>query len=348
MPGKKEHTSKRKKEHLEICLKKEVSFKTKTTGFDKYEFEHYAPTEVVFDKINLESDFFGKRITFPFLISCMTGGTYESTDINSHLAAAAKELNIPIGAGSQRQALENKEFFKSFQIIRKKAGNVPVLGNIGAAQIAAADNPKEMILKLADMIEADAIVVHLNPLQELFQKHGDTNFSGLMESLAKICSEVSIPVIVKEVGAGISGTAAQKLLEAGVKGIDVAGAGGTSWSAVEMIRNKNYDEYFREWGLPTTYCLNEVKKLKKNYNFTLISSGGINSGIEVAKSLALGADMAASARIILKEVVENGTGGVVDLIKNWFITVRKVMYLTGADNLQSLARVKLIKTEDIY
>jgi isopentenyl-diphosphate delta-isomerase len=348
MSGKKENTSNRKKGHLEICLNKDVSFKNKSNGFDKYEFEHCAVTEVNINNIDFTSKFFNKTISYPFLISCMTGGTYAAIDINAQLASAARELNIPIGVGSQRHTLESKDFHKSFDVIRKEAGNVPVLGNIGAAQIAAEKEPNKIIEKLAEVIQADAMVIHLNPLQELFQKEGETNFTGLLKSVEKICSSVSIPVIVKEVGAGISGYAAEKLLQAGVKGIDVAGAGGTSWSAVEMERNKNNDDYFKEWGIPTTQCIKQVKKLKKDYSFTLIASGGINSGIETAKSLALGADMAASARIILKEVVENGSKGVVDLIKNWFITVRKVMYLTGAQNLDEFSRVKLIKTEDLY
>jgi isopentenyl-diphosphate Delta-isomerase len=348
MSQKKENTSKRKKGHIEICLNKDVSFKNKTNGLDKYEFEHCAVTEVNIDKIDFQTDFFNKRISFPFIISCMTGGHYTATDINTQLAIAAKELNIPIGVGSQRQVLENKEFLKSYKVIRKKAGTVPVLGNIGAAQIVSEKEPNVLIEKLASMIEADAMVIHLNPLQELFQKNGETNFAGLIKSVEKICRAVTIPVIIKEVGSGISGSAAALLLNAGVKGIDVAGAGGTSWWAVEMIRNKNNDDYFREWGLPVSYCIKQVKKLKKEFDFTLIASGGINSGIEVAKSLALGADMTASARKILKEVVENGAEGVVDLINNWFITVRNVMYLTGAHDLDAFSRVKLIKSEDMY
>lgn len=348
MPQKRENTSERKKEHLQICIKRDVSFKTKSNGFENYEFEHYALTEVEIDKIDFKTVFFGKKVNYPFIISCMTGGTEKSVSINRYLAEAAKELNIPIGVGSQRQALEDRKHLDSFKVIRKEAGNVPVLGNIGGAEIASAEKPADLIKKLIEMIEADAMVIHLNPLQELFQKDGDPSFKGLLKAIEKTCSSIEIPVIVKEVGAGISAAAAEKLIETGVKGIDVAGAGGTNWAAVEMIRNKNNDPYFREWGIPTSYCIKEINKLKKRRSFTLIASGGINTGIDAAKSLALGADYTASARIILQSAVEKKAEGVVDLVKNWFSAVSKVMYLTGAGNLREFAKVKLIKREDFF
>lgn len=348
MPGSKENTSKRKKEHLEICLKKDVSFKYKTNGLDKYEFEHNALTETDINKIDLSSKFLQCRINYPFLISCMTGGTYESVNINKQLALAAERLNIPIGVGSQRQALENKEFINSFKVIREYAGNVPVLGNIGAAQVAESVNPAGLIDNLAKMIDADAVVIHLNPLQELFQKAPLPNFKGLLKAIEKACAKSKVPVIVKEVGAGISASAALKLINAGVKAIDVAGAGGTNWAAVEMIRNKNNNEYFKDWGLTTSYCIKEIAPLKKKHKFTLIASGGISSGADIAKSIALGADMAASANVLLKRAAADGADGVVELIEEWFNDVKKIMFLTGADNLKELSKVKLIKKEEMY
>lgn len=347
MPGKREETSVRKKEHIDICLNKDVAFKGRTNGFDKYEFLHSAVTEVEIEKIDFTTTFLSRKISYPFLISCMTGGTYDSVNINRELAEAAGELNIPVGVGSQRQALENDNHIKSFQIIRETAGNVPVLGNIGARQIILEKNPADLINRLAEMISADAVVIHLNPLQELFQKNGETSFKGLIKAIEKGCRGAEVPVIAKEVGSGISGQAASKLLNAGIKGIDVAGAGGTSWSAVEMIRNRNRDEYFWDWGLPTSYCIKEVSKLKKKHRFELIASGGINSGVDAAKALALGADMTASARIILQEAVKTGSKGVVNLIENWFNTVRKIMYLTGAGDLKSLKDNRLFIKEDL-
>ncbi|MCK5088188.1 MAG: type 2 isopentenyl-diphosphate Delta-isomerase, partial [Melioribacteraceae bacterium] len=240
-------TSDRKKEHIELCLHSDVSFR-KSTGLENYEFTHNAITEIEIDKINFESEFLGKQISFPFLISSMTGGTGEAFELNERLAIAANELNIPIGVGSQRQALENDTHLESYKVIRKYASNVPVLSNIGGAQISKL---KELssIKRIIDMVEADAVIIHLNPLQELLQKEGETNFSGLLDNIEKLKKYITKPVIIKEVGSGISKEVAEKLLNVGVDGIDVAGAGGTSWAAVELIRNKiNDDNYFRDWG----------------------------------------------------------------------------------------------------
>lgn len=340
-------TSQRKKDHIDLCLNEDVEFKSKTNGFEKYDFLHNALAEVSYDEITLKSKFFGNKIKYPFLISCMTGGTIEAESINAKLAVAANQLGIPIGVGSQRQALENTEFHESFKIIRKNAPEVPVLGNIGAAQVAAL-NDVSKIQMLADLIEADAMVIHINPLQELIQKKGEPDFSGLLKNIEKITKKIKIPVIAKEVGAGINKSAAKKLLEAGVRGIDVAGAGGTSWSGVEYLRNKENENQFWDWGIPTTYCIKDVKKLKKSHYFTLIASGGISSGEEIAKSIALGADLAASARPILLAVTSGGVEGVVNQIDSWFETVKKIMYLTGAKNIDNLKKVKIIRKEELY
>lgn len=337
----------RKKEHIELCLSNEVKFE-KTNGFENYDFEHYAITEVEFDKIDFSTKFFGKKIGYPFLISCMTGGTKEAERINERLAIAAKELNIPIGVGSQRQALENNEHHFTYKVVKQNAGNVPILGNIGAAQVASSKNPVAEIKFLIDLVEADAMVIHVNPLQELLQLEGETNFKNLLKNLEKLSTKISIPLIVKEVGSGISKRAAKKLLEVGVKGIDVAGAGGTSWAAVELKRSNQEDHFFKEWGLPTSYCVRTVSELKKDFDFTLIGSGGISNGVDIAKALALGADLSASARTILQEVMKNGVDGVVQLIKLWFLTVKKIMYLTGCNNIKKLNQIGLKRKEELF
>lgn len=340
-------TSKRKKEHIEICLTDEIAY-NKENGFDNYEFPHNAITEIDFNNLDLSVKFFNKKISFPFLISCMTGGTTEAEKINEKLAIAAAELNIPIGVGSQRQALEDKSLHSTYKVIRKNGKNIPVLGNIGAAQVAKSQNIVYDFNLLIDLIEADAMVVHLNPLQELFQKEGETNFKGLLKNLEIAASKIKVPIVVKEVGSGINKKVASKLLEIGIKGIDVAGSGGTSWAAVEMYRNKKFDEFFREWGMPTSYCVKNVSKLKKKYNFLLISSGGINNGIDIAKSISMGADLAAAARIILQEVMSNEIEGVVNLLNDWFLIVKKIMYLTGCQKIKDLQKVKLIKKSELY
>jgi isopentenyl-diphosphate Delta-isomerase len=340
-------TSKRKKEHIELCLTQDVAFKNKTSGFEKYDFLHYAITEVDINKINFETKFLKKKISFPFLISCMTGGVDAAESINARLSVAANELNIALGVGSQRQALENKNFHDTYKVIRKNAPNIPILGNIGAAQIAKIKS-FEKVQYLADLIEADAMTIHLNPAQELMQPEGDILLKGLLKNIKKLVKTLSVPVLVKEVGSGISKESAKKLLDCGVSGIDVAGAGGTSWTGVEILRNQNSSIDFWDWGLSTSYCIKKVNELKKKYKFTLIGSGGINSGIEAAKALALGADTVASARIILQELNKNDTEGVVGLINGWFNTIRKIMYLTGSGSLQEFRKNKIVEKENLY
>ncbi len=347
MPDSVNQTSVRKKEHIELCLTDKVVFNSKTNGFDKYEFVHNAVTEVDISKISFNTKLFTIKIDYPFLISCMTGGTDEAEKINERLAFIAEELKIPIGVGSQRQAIEDKNHHNSYQVIRKTAKSVPVFGNIGAAQLVQSKNLKD-ILSLIDMLEADAFVVHLNPLQELLQKEGEPYFVGLLNKLEKLIYKSNVPVIVKEVGAGISREAAIKLLNTGVKGIDVAGAGGTSWAAVELLRNKSTENDFWDWGLPTSYCLKEIYPLKKKFNFTLIGSGGINSADDLAKAFALGSDIAASARIILQTLMKEDEDAVKKLIVNWFQYLKRIMYLTGSQNLSQLKKNKLIKKEFLF
>ncbi|MCL6100527.1 MAG: alpha-hydroxy-acid oxidizing protein [Bacteroidetes bacterium] len=211
----KSKTAQRKAEHIKLCLTDDVQYETKTNGLDKYDFEHFAITEIEIDRIDITTKFLGKKISFPFLISCMTGGTKEAERINEKLAIAARELNIPIGVGSQRQALEDKKYHSTYRVIRRNAGRVPVLGNIGAAQVVRSKNIISEISLLVNLIEADAMVVHVNPLQELLQQEGEPDFKGLLKSLSMITKKISVPVIVKEVGSGISKRAAKLLLEAG-------------------------------------------------------------------------------------------------------------------------------------
>jgi isopentenyl-diphosphate delta-isomerase len=340
-------TSKRKKEHLELCITDDVAFKNKSAGFESYEFLHYAITEVDLSRINFETKFFEKKINYPFLISCMTGGIDAAESINAKLSVAANELNIALGVGSQRQALENKSFHHTYKVIRKNAPAIPILGNIGGSQIAGMKSFKS-VQYLVDLIEADGMVVHVNPAQELMQPEGDIFQKGLLKNIKKLVKSLNVPVLVKEVGAGISGLAAKRLLDTGVKGIDVAGAGGTSWSGVEILRsNENKNSEFWDWGLPTSYCIKQVSKLKKNYKFTLIGSGGVNSGFDAAKAFALGADIVASARKILITLNKYKVEGVINLVKDWFEMVRKIMYLTGSSTLRELRKNKLIEKENL-
>ena len=339
-------TSVRKKEHIELCLTDEVVFRSKTNGFDKYDFIHNAISEVDLSKISFQTKIFSKKISYPFLISCMTGGTKEAENINQRLAVIAEKLKIPIGVGSQRQALENKDNHNSYSIIRKTAKSVPVLGNIGAAQLVQSKNLSD-ILSLSEMLEADAFVVHLNPLQELLQPEGEPYFVGLLKKLEKLILKSNVPIVIKEVGSGINKDAAKKLLNVGVSGIDVAGAGGTSWAGVEIMRSKAKNEFW-DWGLPTSYCLKDIYPLKKKYKFTLIGSGGINSANDLAMAFAFGADIVASARIILQTLMKKDEGAVINIILSWFEYLKKVMFLTGSKNLNELRNKKVIKKEELF
>ncbi|MHC1738615.1 MAG: type 2 isopentenyl-diphosphate Delta-isomerase [Ignavibacteriaceae bacterium] len=345
-----EETVKRKKEHIELCLTDKVAFRQKTNGFEKYDFIHFAPTEVEMDKIDLTVKFFSKKIDYPVLISCMTGGTEDADNINLKLASAAESLRIPLGLGSLRYALETNKFDDILTRIRDAAPSVPLLGNIGAAQILDEKviTRLEEFIKLADL---DLFVVHLNPLQELMQKEGEPNFKGLMKALRNLVKELSVPVIIKEVGSGISRGAAEELLYNGAKGIDVAGAGGTSWAGVEILRSQSQSDEnavsFWDWGLPTSYCIRKISRLKKDYKFSLIASGGISNEFEIAKALALGADLTASARPVLKALFNGGVPGVFTMIHNQFQGVKKIMFLTGSSSLKELNRSKLILRKNL-
>jgi isopentenyl-diphosphate Delta-isomerase len=340
-------TIQRKKDHIELCLTDDVAFKTKTNGLENYEFEHYAITEVDIKKIDLSTKFFGKTISLPFMISSMTGGTSEAGKINEKLAIVANSLNIPIGLGSQRQALEGDSHHSTYKVVRKNAGSVPVLGNIGASQVIQSKDLIGDFKKLSDLIEADALIIHVNILQELVQTEGEPNFCGLLKILEKVIPKLNVPLIVKEVGSGISKRAAKNLLETGVQGIDVAGSGGTSWAAVELMRKHEENTFFNEWGLPTSYCLRTVKELKKDFSFTLIGSGGITNGVDVAKAIALGADVTASARILFQVVIRNDVDDVIKLINEWFVTVKQIMLLTGCHNLKKLKSGILKRKEEL-
>ncbi len=339
--------SSRKGEHIKLSLSDEADYDSVTNGFEYYQFIHHAATEVVISEIDFRTKFFSKNINYPFLISSMTGGAAESIEINERLVQVAKALNIPIGVGSQRRSLLDNKFDESYKSIRKFGGDIPILGNIGAAQIVKSQNIIDDINYLVDLIEADAMVIHLNPLQELLQPEGEPNFSGLLKKIEKITTKVKIPIIVKEVGAGIDLDSAIKLLNAGVRGIDVAGAGGTNWAKIELMRSGN-DSFLSQWGNPTSYCLRRIQKLKKNYKFVLISSGGLRKSIDFAKSYALGADFTAAAKLILKLIIDKNEEAAVNFIKSLFEDIKKVMFLTGSRKLSDLRKNKLINISEFH
>ena len=347
---KKRTTTSRKRDHVELTVKKNVSFKAKTTGFEEWEFVHNALPEINLSDIDTSTTFLGKKLSFPFLISCMTGGYPEAEKINRQLAEVCEEYHLAMGVGSQRQAMEDRTYHRSFSTARTSAPSIPLIGNIGAPEVAMMKDISA-IQKLADLIGADAFAVHLNPLQEFLQPEGNTNFRGVLNGIEKLVKGLSIPVIVKEIGAGISFDVAKRLTNVGVRYIDVAGAGGTSWAGVEILRRKDNEDVdwnpFWDWGIRTTDVLQEVVQLKNNFpELRIISSGGISNGIECAQSIALGADMTASARPMLKALISGGKKELRKKIEQIILECKGAMFLIGISSVKKLQFTKALRRKD--
>ncbi|MGM7702543.1 type 2 isopentenyl-diphosphate Delta-isomerase [Pseudalkalibacillus sp. Hm43] len=300
-------TSKRKSEHIDIVLNEEVTAKSVTTGFDDFQFRHLALPEIDFSEIGLETEFLSKPLKTPFLISSMTGGTEVAWKINRTLAAVAEERGWAMGTGSIRSAIENEETAYTFNV-REYAPTIPIIANLGAVQFNYGYGI-DQCRKAVELAEADALVLHLNSLQEIFQPEGDTNFKGLLPKIEQVCKELDVPVGIKEVGWGISSELAKEMYDIGISFVDVAGAGGTTWSQVEKYRNKTDSmkrraaETFREWGIPTTRCIREISA--RVPECTLIGSGGLRNGLDAAKAIALGADAVGFGRSVLQSAVES-------------------------------------------
>lgn len=296
-------TENRKADHIRICLEEDVSGVGIGAGFDRYRFMHQALPEINLRDVDTSTSIWGKQLKFPLLISSMTGGAPRAAEINRNLALAAQELGIAMGVGSQRAALEHPELASTYQV-RQYAPDIPLFANIGAVQLNYSYGPDEC-RRAVDMIEADALILHLNALQEAVQPEGDTDFEGLARKIETVCRSLGAPVIVKEVGWGISRRAAHILWDAGVAAIDVAGAGGTSWSQVELYRiptehGRLVAEAFAGWGIPTVESLKLVRDAGMPHDGRLFASGGVRNGIDVAKCIALGADVVGMARPFLK------------------------------------------------
>jgi isopentenyl-diphosphate delta-isomerase len=327
----------RKKDHVDLTTSGEVDYNI-PAGFEQYYFAHNALPEINVDEVSTEVGFLGRTFSFPLFISSMTGGYTDAGAVNAIIAEFCEKHNLPFGVGSQRVMLEDPETTSSFSIVREKAPNAFIASNIGGAQLVGGLSKKKLNL-LIDSIEADAVIVHLNPLQELMQPEGDRKFKGIEEGIAQLCRDTSLPIIVKETGAGISAEVGRRLLDTGVKVIDVAGAGGTSWAKVENERasNRNPASHFNDWGIPTLKCVTQLADLKDDYNFELIASGGVRSSQHIAKSLCLGADFAASAQPVIKAVVDNGYDGLEQLYQKWHKELVTILTLLGCKTPSQLA-----------
>lgn len=330
----------RKTEHLEINLKKDVS-SSRSNGFEKYAFIHEALPEISLLDVKTETKFLNKTLKIPLIISSMTGGTPKGELINLRLAEAANETGIAMGVGSQRADIEKSDGGK-YSKIREVAPTIPLYANLGAIQLNYGFSVYDC-QKAVDMISADALILHLNPLQEALQPEGQTNFKGLAKKIETVCKTLKIPVIVKEVGWGISGKTSKQLLELGVSAIDVAGAGGTSWSEVEKFRATDDRRYrlaglFKDWGIPTAEAVVQVRKSLPG--IPLIASGGITTGIDMAKAIVLGANIAGIARPFLISANES-TEAVISKILEIKTELQTTMFAIGAGSVKSLTKSKL-------
>lgn len=335
-------TQQRKKEHLELCLDTEAAAGPQGTGLDRYFFLHNALPEIDIAEIDLRSSFLGKPLKAPLLISSMTGGFELARKVNRNLARAAQELGLAMGVGSQRVALEEKSAADSFKV-RELAPDILLLGNLGAVQLNYGYGIEEC-RQAVRMIQADGLILHLNVLQEAVQPEGNRNFRGLTAKIADICRQLEVPVVAKEVGSGISADVAMRLKRAGVRAIDVAGRGGTSWYAVEAKRaarrGRPADLIFSDWGIPTEEALVQVRAATPDLE--IIASGGIRSGLDIAKTIALGANIAAIGQPLLAPALESAKE-VVKFLRGVIYEIKVAMLCVGATDLAGLGKAALMR-----
>lgn len=333
----------RKSDHIQITLNEKVTGESITTGLESFTFIHNALPEIAFDEISIETKFLGFECKTPFLISSMTGGTALAETINRNLAVAAEERGWALALGSTRALLDSDGHPSSF-LMRKYAPSVPIIANLGAVQFNYGYSVEEC-RKIIDITEADMLVLHLNSIQEVIQEKGDTNFKGLLRKIEQLCSTLEVPVGIKEVGWGIDGQTAKSLSEAGVAFIDVAGAGGTSWSQVEKFRAKDpirrvAAEAFSEWGIPTAESIRLVRR--EIGNRPLIASGGMRTGLDGAKTIALGADLVGFGRSILKEATQSPQD-VLEVMEIREMELQMAMFGIGAQTIRELKNTSRLK-----
>jgi isopentenyl-diphosphate delta-isomerase len=337
----------RKSDHLEICLEENVQARHVTTGFEEIHLVHRALPEVERSKIDLSTKVFNHKFSAPIIVESITGGVEKATKINAAIASVVEKLGLGMGVGSQRAAIEDPTLERTFAVAREKAPKAFLMANLGGAQLVRGYGVKEA-RKAVRMLKADALLVHLNPLQEAVQPEGETSYTGLLKKIEEIVQALDVPVIVKETGAGIAAEDAKKLEAIGVAGIDVAGVGGTSWAAVESYRAKQQgDEFhqrlgevFWDWGIPTAASLIETTQCVRT---PVIASGGIRSGVDSAKALALGASLVGMAHPVLDPAF-HGAEEVEKKLRLIIEELRNTMFLVGADSIPKLARAPAIVT----
>jgi isopentenyl-diphosphate delta-isomerase len=336
----------RKSEHIRINLEQDVAFREVSTGLDRYRLLHCALPGFDLKDVDTSIDLLGKHLAAPLIISSMTGGTPEAKSINCRLAVAAQNAGIGMGLGSQRAAIEDPSLADTYRV-RHVAPDILLLANLGAVQLNYGYGLDECRAAV-EMIGADALILHLNPLQEALQPEGNTDFAGLLPKIEAVCRALAVPMVVKEVGWGISEQVARQLADAGVAAIDVAGAGGSSWSQVEMYRagtehRRQVAEAFADWGISTADSLFMVGRGAPN--LPAIASGGIRSGIQIAKAVALGASACGVAGPFLRAADES-TAAAAELVDVLIDQLRVAMFAAGARDIAMLQRTPVLLSED--
>ena len=332
----------RKADHIRINLEEDVAFKALTNGLEQYFFMHCALPELDLATVDTSVRVLGKQLRTPLLISSMTGGTARAQAINRELAAGAQAAGMAMGLGSMRAAIEDRTLEATYQV-RDVAPDILLLANLGAVQLNYGYG-LDQCRRAVDMIAADALILHFNALQEAVQPEGDGNFAGLLGKVEAICRALPVPVVAKEVGWGFSADDARRLAAAGVAAIDVAGAGGTSWSQVEMhraptARHARVAGAFIDWGIPTADSLRYCREAAPG--LPIFASGGIKDGIEAAKCVALGAALVGLAGEFLRAAARDGAAGVVELAETITDELRVAMFCAGAADIPALARTPL-------
>ena len=339
-----QQTENRKLEHIRICLERQVEAHV-PTGFHEITLIHNAVPELNLDEIDVKCSFLGHELQAPVIVTAMTGGHPDALPINQRVAQAVENLGLAMGVGSQRAAIEDAALSDSFKITRETAPTAFLIGNIGAPQLALGYDIKEAETAI-EMLKADALAVHFNAAQEAVQPEGEATFTGVKQALRRLNKELSTPIIAKETGAGLNRDSAQMLINTGVKALDVAGLGGTSWPAVEVERAKDKDamkatlgRWFTDWGIPTAVATYEVAQVAGN--IPIIASGGMRTGIDVAKAIALGAQLGGVALPVLAPAMVDA-GSVQHYLESVILGLKAAMFLVGASTLEELRKAPLI------
>ncbi|MEM9093003.1 MAG: type 2 isopentenyl-diphosphate Delta-isomerase [Cyanobacteria bacterium P01_F01_bin.53] len=343
----------RKADHLRVCLEEDVQSHRITNGLDRYRFTHACLPELHRDEIDISTTFLGKSVATPLLVSSMTGGTEQARLINQRLALTAQRFGLAMGVGSQRVAVENPDLTKTFSV-RQYAPDALIFANLGAVQLNYSYG-LEQCQRAVDWLEADALILHINPLQEAVQTEGDVNFKGLFAKIEQLVKVLPVPIVAKEVGNGISAKMAARLIEIGVSALDVAGAGGTSWARVESERAKDPKQRrlgntFADWGIPTAECITQIRGLADLASnpipaaktIPLVASGGLRNGLHAAKTLALGADLSGLALPFL-QAAHQSEEALAELSEALIAEIVTVLFCTGCATLAELRQDGIIR-----